>query len=562
MRLNRQDEPRMQGMIQDTNECRLPESDRNLLLNFRTKVNDLTNTLCTVCNERFPFNLIQNACLRCYRDKNLVKKFSASNNMDPGDVPEDLQGLTEIEEMLISRIFPVISVYCLRGGQYAYRGNVINFSQDVSEFVTRLPRIPSSLDVLIVRRNSANGVAFRDFTVRHTKVTRALYWLKENNRYYTDIVIDKEVLHSLPENRAIDDILPQLDDIEGHDFNGDDDGLEDSVDRNFVPIPLPSPNEESAIDDTLTRMQAGVNPVLWPTIDVTPVNEFQTPGYIACAFPTLYPTGNADLRSGRSREIKPAEYFSHLLKYKDGRFARHPRWRYFALNSQMRWRALQESKVYVKQSFNDQQCTIEDLQRMVEQDSHMADKIVRFGEGLRGTRQFWIRRRSELTDMIRQIGSQGMVFFTFSAADLHWPELHDLMQDGSRNVYTDQDSSKNRRQDLINNPHIAAWFFEKRFKLFLENVLIPKWNLEDYWYRFEWQHRGSSHVHGIGKRKDAPIIEWERMKEDEETMNVVVQYLDSLVTMINPGIDAPVPDLHPCQKRSEELHDDLQDYVW
>jgi len=56
--LNWQDEPRMQEMIQDTNECRLPESDRNLLLKFRTKVNDLTNNLCTVCNERFPFNLI------------------------------------------------------------------------------------------------------------------------------------------------------------------------------------------------------------------------------------------------------------------------------------------------------------------------------------------------------------------------------------------------------------------------------------------------------------------------------------------------------------------------
>jgi hypothetical protein len=25
--------------------------------------------------------------------------------------------------------------------------------------------------------------------------------------------------------------------------------------------------------------------------------------------------------------------------------------------------------------------------------------------------------------MIRQLGSQGMVFFTFSVADLHWPEL-------------------------------------------------------------------------------------------------------------------------------------------
>ncbi|CAG8739329.1 20867_t:CDS:2, partial [Gigaspora margarita] len=49
-------------------------------------------------------------------DKTTPKKFSFENNMDPGDVPKELQGLTEIEEMLIVQIFPVISVYCLRGG--------------------------------------------------------------------------------------------------------------------------------------------------------------------------------------------------------------------------------------------------------------------------------------------------------------------------------------------------------------------------------------------------------------------------------------------------------------
>jgi len=52
---------------------------------------------------------------------------------------------------------------------------------------------------------------------------------------------------------------------------------------------------------------------------------------------------------------------------------------------------------------------------------------MRFDQGLRGSRQFWNARCYELLDMIKQIGSQGLVFFTFSAADLHWPELHKLI---------------------------------------------------------------------------------------------------------------------------------------
>ena len=67
--------------------------------------------------------------------------------MDPGEVPNELQGLTEVEEMLIAQVFTVMSVYRLRGGQYGYQGNVINFSQDIREFTKRLPRTPSSIDI-------------------------------------------------------------------------------------------------------------------------------------------------------------------------------------------------------------------------------------------------------------------------------------------------------------------------------------------------------------------------------------------------------------------------------
>ena len=55
----------------------------------------------------------------------------------------------------------------------------------------------------------------------------------------------------------------------------------------------------------------------------------------------------------------------------------------------MRWRALQEGKVYVKQNLTDSQITVTDIQeRIIQGDNYITDRIIRFGEGLRGSRQF------------------------------------------------------------------------------------------------------------------------------------------------------------------------------
>ncbi len=279
-----------------------------------------------------------------------------------------------------------MSVYRLRGGQHGYRGNVINFPQNVQEFVTHLPRHPTLLDVLVICRqfasNLAASTAFRQFNVRRTKVARALLWLKKNNRYYSDIIINNEVLQSLPVDGPIDDQL-QKSQMNAEEF--DDEGNEDSViTRTFVSI-LPSAHSENvAIKNTLNRMQNEIDLIIWLQINSHPVNEFQTSSYIACAFPAFYPTGSVDLHAERIKEVKPAEYFKHLLQYKDGRFAHHTRWRYFALNSQMRWRALQEGKIYVKQNLTDNQITVKDIQeRIIQGDSNLADRIMRFSESLR-----------------------------------------------------------------------------------------------------------------------------------------------------------------------------------
>ncbi|KAM4062388.1 PIF1-like helicase [Hirsutella rhossiliensis] len=53
------------------------------------------------------------------------------------------------------------------------------------------------------------------------------------------------------------------------------------------------------------------------------------------------------------------------------------------------------------------------------------------------------------------------------------------------------------RQLLRDNAHIAAYHFHKRYTLFRTIVLKQKFNLTDFWGRYEWQGRGSSHHHGL-----------------------------------------------------------------
>ena len=119
--------------------------------------------------------------------------------MDPGSVPLALQGLTQVEEMLISPVMPIMSVYQLPLGQYGYSGHVINLPQDVASFVRSLPRVPSQLDVVVVRREGAAG-SHKDFKVRRSRVLQALQWLMENNPYFREISLDHAALAQLPEN--------------------------------------------------------------------------------------------------------------------------------------------------------------------------------------------------------------------------------------------------------------------------------------------------------------------------------------------------------------------------
>ena len=83
--------------------------------------------------------------------------------MHPGDVQTCLQEMTQIEEMLIAQTYPIMSVYRKHGGQWGYKGHVLNLPHG---FLQTLP-----CSVLFL-----------------TSMFTALQWLKPNNpcllRYY------------------------------------------------------------------------------------------------------------------------------------------------------------------------------------------------------------------------------------------------------------------------------------------------------------------------------------------------------------------------------------------
>ena len=75
--------------------------------------------------------------------------------MDPGSVPAELQGLSEVEELPIARAFPIMSIHRKHGGQRRCKGHVLNLPQDIQGFLNSLPANVSDLPILVIRKQGA-----------------------------------------------------------------------------------------------------------------------------------------------------------------------------------------------------------------------------------------------------------------------------------------------------------------------------------------------------------------------------------------------------------------------
>ncbi|XP_052130824.1 uncharacterized protein LOC127751385 [Frankliniella occidentalis] len=416
------------------------------LLLFEAKLNLLKIDVCDNCKTYY---WSKERCY-CYHQKFVLE----SNLLKIGVVPNELADLSFVEQLVIARVHPVVSIYRLKSGQRAYSGHVINFRQDVFEFAKVLPHSLTTVKGLVPVCCSTDTF-HQDFLIRRNSVSIALHWLKTNNKYYHDIEIDMSRILSLPEESYVSSTKTGIDvDSVGAEVDSDD----TDITRSGFP--------DGDCFSTLEKLE---HQLQWPTVESKPINEFTTVGYICQSFPCLFPYGEGDYVENKTKSLTARVYFRYLLSYHDKRFVRHPVFPYFALNSLMRWDALNKGTVYLKKHSNLKNMNVELFKEMICDSAKIPKNIMVYSSNIRGSRAYWSTRSMELQAMVSQLNVPSL-FFTLTAADRHWPFLFEIILADKEAVSTLTEGDRSRI--LIEDAGLCSDFFFILLKFLFQNFLF------------------------------------------------------------------------------------------
>jgi ATP-dependent DNA helicase PIF1 len=549
-------EPRFAGELTD---MAVSDADWQLLTRWDAYISQLSMEFCCRCQRKwFGMELYQRVCKTCrQRDNNKGPNepffFSRENDLDFGIVPAYLPPLTQVEEMLIARVHVHVQVFQYRGQQYKYRGHCISFLRDVGSIYSQLPLLPTDLDIIILRPQNATTQPhvirqFRNqFRVRQSHIRIWLDHLRRHHPGYRDITISEAHLSQLPTDGDVTHQLPteatqdvDIEDEVAREDIPDDDDYECAAVPNLLAAESDLEQLRSQVMGNSQRhpeqvpLRANLE---MPAIRRTPLSEFnRSQAMLSLAFPSIFPNGEAEFVSPRQRTIDFSQYLEHAMKWHDGRFARHPRFRFVVFNKLMRGQVNQRSAYYMKMpgSATRQTISVEDLREAFSSDSPEAksllNSIVRYSASLRGTRPFWMGRRHQLEAYCHALGCPA-AFITLSPADIHWDSQQRLMpRYGEWRIGDNRTRYVIAAANLRDNPLIAAHHFHYRFKSFMEMVMKPKFGIVDYWYRYEWQARGSPHTHGLFWMAGSPCTPLQAAEEIER----FVQHWTDRVSAFNP----------------------------
>ncbi|XP_030832915.1 uncharacterized protein LOC584759 isoform X5 [Strongylocentrotus purpuratus] len=484
-------------------------------------------------------------CFTCHR-KLLVNKLPAEasvNSLQLHEIPEELKDLNNLEQHLIARNISFFKLIRLpKGGQNAVHGPVVCVPSNTMKTVNMLPppeREDQLIRVKLKRKISYKGHHEYKF-VNKNKVLNGLHYLKKNNKWYSDISINENWNNSLSgemcsaETNDNDDSIQNFEEQENDDQEARLNGIQ--LDTCLQPVDIGQEILDQHFDDIFCCAPCeGNNPIALLR------DESNEPK----SFPVLFPKGQPTYHDFRSVRVTLGRYLQNRLMHVDNRFAKSTDFIFYAQCIYEIQQVLSGVSIALRKtsskSDTDAPITIKDLKQIDKvQDILKSDRGFRFLKQIRGSPPYWSATQKDLLAMVRQLGIPTW-FASFSAADMRWPEVLNtlLMERGDKRKINDLDWT-DKCELLKSNPVTVARMFDKRFHTFLKNVILseahPIGHVIDYFYRVEFQQRGSPHTHCLFWVKDAPEHGY---SSDEE----VVSFIDKYISCKIPS-EQEDPELH------------------
>lgn len=468
-----------------------------------------------------------------------------ANGLEFPTIPEELK-LTKLEERLVSPRLVFMQLREMpRGGQINLKGNIVNVPADVNNTVRQLPRMLDDSETIAVKFKRKlcykHHVSYEK--VRPNKVMEAAKWLVQNSPLFQSegIVVD-DLWVGTPTELENDETVIVRSNKTGQDKESMEtsaydksDSDEWTEDENF---------HERLTGNTDTVLQSAdfreFNQILSlaPGEKNTPLGLFQDINSEYLAFPTIY-CGKA--RPDNSDRQTPLHY-STICKWElrnvDRRVATNIPNIFFKL------KRLQIKQIKDKVMLAVRKCKTKGKKMTAHEvlSPGFVDNIVKQDDGfrvlrnLRGSPPYWEKAKKDVFAMIRQLGIPTW-FCSFSAAETKWfPLLGCLSKLVHGKELNDSELENLTWQDkchlIKSDPVTCARYFDHKFQIFVSHVLKhelkPIGEIVDFFFRVEFQQRGSPHVHMLIWIKNFPV--YGSTNEDD-----VGAFIDKYITCSKSG---------------------------
>ena len=484
-------------------------------------------------------------CQSCYKylKKDKIPPCAAKNGMSFPAEP-DFFDLNELEcRMLAPRLPFEKLLQAPRGNQFKIKGNVVNVPAEVNNTVNMLPRLPQesgTIKVQLKRRLEYTSSAL-SLNVRPNKIFQAANWLATNSTLYREQGIsfstdrEKSYNTNLSQNESkTGDVSQPNGQISGsEDINQLDDWTEDDAE-----IPVGVTDTMLTATDFLEDNERAQIYNIAPGEGSVPLSISRDKCSEELAYPGIFVGQKRPENHDRLVDVHYSDICKSELRQSDRRAAMCIENIFFKTKKLQMKILLGKSQIALRKfKGNNRNLTAGHLKQegALERLVHL-DEGYKFLRALRGSPPYFERAKKDIFAMIRQLGP-ATLFCSFSSAETKWIHLLRILGKlVDAKEYPDsvlENLNWEEKSRLIqSDPVTCARHFDYQFNQFLRHFLMsnaaPLGKVADWFYRVEYQQRGSPHIHMLIWLEDARVYGCDG---DDE----VTSFIDEIITCKMPN---------------------------